>query len=386
MGLLDFKGGGPIGLKGLLAQQFDPREMRYQAGSNALTQFGIGLMNPDPRAPNAWLSGLGRGVAGAAQGAQQGKEDFYNQGLQNLQLMDYQREQDTRDQKTAALNEFMQSDVYKELDPTTQSFFKYQPDAAYETLMKAKVGGTNEFGIQPVWTQDANGKYHLFQSDKAGGKPREMDFGGYNPVPGTTYLDTGTGFVPAPTKGIAPDGGIGTTVPKNVADVEAEKKRGDAIGAYRSMSSKMPGVEAVVKQLDDLAGRATYTGAGQGIDIINRQLGLSPRDSAVARASYISIVNNQILPLLRDTFGAQFTEREGDTLRATLGDPNLSPQEKQTVLKSFIEQKRRDVEAQAAQAGLASQPTQNQGGTAPAGVSQDIWDEMTPEERSHWQN
>jgi hypothetical protein len=37
---------------------------------------------------------------------------------------------------------------------------------------------------------------------------------------------------------------------------------------------------------------------------------------------------------------------------ATLGDPDKSPQEKQAVLKAFIEQKRRDIEALARQSGV----------------------------------
>jgi hypothetical protein len=50
------------------------------------------------------------------------------------------------------------------------------------------------------------------------------------------------------------------------------------------------------------------------------------------------------LPLLRQTFGAAFTVAEGDSLLATLGDPNMHPDEKNAVLDAFIENKRRDLE------------------------------------------
>lgn len=126
---------------------------------------------------------------------------------------------------------------------------------------------------------------------------------------------------------------------------------GEAKASYESMKSKLPGLEAVVKDLDTLSEQATYTLAGQGQDWLRTQTGAEPRGAAVARTQYISTVNNQILPLLRDTFGAQFTEREGETLRATMGDPDKTPTEKQAVLKAFIEQKRRDIEALAIQTG-----------------------------------
>lgn len=131
---------------------------------------------------------------------------------------------------------------------------------------------------------------------------------------------------------------------------------GDATVTYRSMMSKMPGVEGVVKQLDDLAEKATYTLAGQAYNASRTQLGFSPTEGAVARTQYQAMVANQVLPLLRDTFGAQFTQVEGERLLSTLGDPDKSPQEKQAVLKAFIEQKRRDVEALAMQAGVQPMP------------------------------
>jgi hypothetical protein len=101
-----------------------------------------------------------------------------------------------------------------------------------------------------------------------------------------------------------------------------------------------------------------------------------PRESAVARTKYIAIVDNQILPLLRDTFGSQFTEREGASLKVTMGDPNLSPTQKQAVLKTFIEQKQRDIEAQAEQAGQAAAPAGAPASAPAAGVTH-VWDPAT---------
>jgi hypothetical protein len=138
------------------------------------------------------------------------------------------------------------------------------------------------------------------------------------------------------------------------AGAAAGKGQGEAKALFESMSSKLPGLEFTVNELDTLADQATYTKGGQLWDELAKQTGQLPREAAVARSRYIAVVDNQVLPLLRDTFGAAFTQKEGETLRNTLGDPNKSPAEKKAVLRSFIEQKRRDIEALAMQTGQES--------------------------------
>lgn len=144
---------------------------------------------------------------------------------------------------------------------------------------------------------------------------------------------------------------------ENIADTETgreselQRAEGRAQGAVNvesarelvEMKRNMASLRVVVDQLYDLSNVATYTQAGQLRDIARRELGLSAGEGAIARAEYIAVVDNQVLPLLRQTFGAQFTEREGETLRRTLGDPNKSPEEKHAVLRAFIAQKERDL-------------------------------------------
>lgn len=106
------------------------------------------------------------------------------------------------------------------------------------------------------------------------------------------------------------------------------------------MTRNLPLLENTVERLSVLSDQASYTGAGQLANLFRRQLGLDVGEGAIARAEYDSVVNNQILPLLRITFGAAFTETEGDKLKATLGDIDASPAEKKAVLRAFINQKR----------------------------------------------
>jgi len=127
------------------------------------------------------------------------------------------------------------------------------------------------------------------------------------------------------------------------------KAAGEKAVLAESVQGKMPGLRSVIDTLTSLADTATYTQSGQAMDSVKRELGLPVGQGAIDRAAYIAIVDNQVLPLLRDTFGAAFTVQEGESLRATLGNPNVSPAEKKAILDAFITQKERDIAAMTGQ-------------------------------------
>lgn len=232
---------------------------------------------------------------------------------------------------------------------------------SFADWMARKRAGAGEFGLNPVWGVDKDGNPVALQLGKTGEARTATLPEGVKIARDPIKLDAGTEWILLDPQTRQPVG----RQPKNLAGAEidkaAGKATGEAVASLESIKSKMPGLETVVKKLDDLSDKATYTYAGQAVDAARRQFGMEPRESAIARAEYTSIVDNQILPLLRDTFGAQFTEREGATLRQTLGDPNKSPKEKQAVLRAFIEQKRRDVEALEKRTGTAPSAPQASG-------------------------
>jgi hypothetical protein len=141
---------------------------------------------------------------------------------------------------------------------------------------------------------------------------------------------------------------------------EQGKTQGEAGAALTQQTAQFPQLEAAVSDLSTLGKKATYTYSGRALNEIIRQaggnLGAMPA-GAVARDEYISKVDNQILPLLRQTFGAQFTAKEGETLRATLGAPNLAPEEKDAVLRSFIDQKSQQIKTLERQTGFVDPST-----------------------------
>ena len=123
---------------------------------------------------------------------------------------------------------------------------------------------------------------------------------------------------------------------------ETGKARGEKQVLLADVESNLPELTATLGDLSKLSDTATYTKAGQFSDSILKQLGTATQGATDA-AQYSAIVDNTVLPLLKQTFGAAFTVQEGDSLRATLGDPNATPAAKKAKLDAFIQQKYRTI-------------------------------------------
>jgi len=133
------------------------------------------------------------------------------------------------------------------------------------------------------------------------------------------------------------------------------QERGEAFTDLQRAEAAMPGLQQSVAELKELAGIATSTIGGRAWDAVVKETGFGATEGATARAKFIAIVNNQVLPLLKPTFGAAFTVQEGESLKATMGDPNATPQEKIAQLDAFIEQKYRDIQTKQRQLGVEAE-------------------------------
>lgn len=135
--------------------------------------------------------------------------------------------------------------------------------------------------------------------------------------------------------------------PAVVREQARSSKLGSGIGeeaandetTLKSLDANLPNLLQVAQDLSQLGKTATYTMVGKGRDNVIRETGMDSTDAMNSRAAYIAKVDNEVLPLLRTTFGAQFTEKEGESLKHTLGAPDMSSGEKDAVLRSFIEGK-----------------------------------------------
>lgn len=181
--------------------------------------------------------------------------------------------------------------------------------------------------------------------------------GGVSAIPGYAQA---AGGIAATKKGMETQAQKNVELDMNprIANMTAqEQEMGKKIGETRAdlgeRVSRMPQLQDVTTRLSALGKLATYTMAGRARDVLMRETGMDVPDAAAARTEYISTVDNEVLPLLRQTFGAQFTQAEGQSLKVTLGDPNKSPVEKDRVLKSFIRTKMETVNSMAREAGQA---------------------------------
>ncbi len=127
------------------------------------------------------------------------------------------------------------------------------------------------------------------------------------------------------------------------ARIEA-KDRGETLTKLNQAKAALPGLMAAIDNLREVAAIATSTLGGKIFDVAVKEAGFGGTKGATAKAKFISIINNQVLPLLKPTFGGSFSVQEGESLKATMGDPDASTEEKLAQLDAFIEQKMRDIE------------------------------------------
>lgn len=133
-----------------------------------------------------------------------------------------------------------------------------------------------------------------------------------------------------------------------LAKKEAAEK-GEVLTDLARMQAAKPGLDQAVSELRELSSIASSTIGEKIFDAATKELGFGATKGSTARAKFRAIIDNQVLPLLKPTFGAAFTVSEGDALRATLGDPDSSPAEKMAQLEAFIAQKERDIATKQAQ-------------------------------------
>ena len=128
-----------------------------------------------------------------------------------------------------------------------------------------------------------------------------------------------------------------------LAESEA-KAKGEALTDLRKAEAGLPGIEEVVAKLNGLSSIATHTLGGKAFNLAAKELGFGSTKGGTARASYQATIDNQVLPLLKQTFGAAMTEGEGKRLADTLGDVDAAPEAKQAQLNAFMDSQRRIIE------------------------------------------
>jgi hypothetical protein len=278
----------------------------------------------------------------------------------------------------------------KAASPEAMLDMEYKRAQIDKLNQEAAAGGSDErfFGNPILINREGQPPTYGIYGDKGTFKEIKLPPGA-TVAPPTKAIDTGTETII-----VDQAGNVISRQPKQLREAEKEKAAGTVEGKTEgevaaeldSITSKMPGVRETVSELGKLADAATYTQGGQLWDTIREETGQEPREASIARTKYNSVLNNQILPLLKETFGPQFTDAEGLRLQATLGDPDVAPAKKHAALEAFLAQREKDIAALQKRAGKTSPAGGGGGGagTPPEGVSQRAWDKMTPEQRALW--
>jgi len=356
-----------------------PAMMQAQAPAQQAQGGGIrSWLGNNSEALAAMSKGLLSGRTGSEQFAQGfgGFVDARAAGKKKTRTMEFLQQQDPLTAQAVELGLLTGPEAFKAIydaknKPTE---FQQRAQAAQQYgidpnspegrafVLTGKMGGKDgdaSYGKTPVYGTDPETGETVLGVVADNGTFKRLDTGNFKPSSGIDKIDAGTHYILIDKRsgqqvGTAPKENYQEAFDTGRGGVEG-KAAGEATVSHKSLTSKMAGLEKVVSELEGLADQATYTIAGRALDEGRTQLGMPPREAAVARTKYIAMVDNQVLPMLRDTFGAAFTVEEGKSLRATLGDPNKTAEERKAILRAFIEQKRRNIEAAGIESGQ-SQP------------------------------
>lgn len=116
---------------------------------------------------------------------------------------------------------------------------------------------------------------------------------------------------------------------KNQEDLDAAKIR------YQN-------AQELVRQLNGLVDEATHTPVGRKLDSMANFFGFTT-DGAEAEERYRQIVNNEMIPRIREYMGSAVTAEEGQRVIGLLGDPTATPEKKRAALNSFLEAAERNL-------------------------------------------
>ena len=224
-------------------------------------------------------------------------------------------------------------------------------DQARKMALKSAPGGANSPTGRPASPIQNFAERQRLVKVYGDGSPEVRRFDDY--VRANKVVDTGSSLVvhnpsdPANPTTVAPKTlkpGEKPGVKEALAAAVVEGKAlGEARVSLADAQASMPKLMSSVETLSELGKKATYSLGGQAVDFAVNQAGYDT-EGATARVKYISNVKNNILPLLRQTFGAAFTAAEGDSLLVTMGDPDKTSVQKDAALDSFIKNKMMDLE------------------------------------------
>ena len=258
-------------------QQQTPQQPSAGLGDHLSAGFG-GLFNSP-----TLISGIGNAIQGFATG---NRSDNKNLTMQAL----IKRGLDPETAQAAVSNPALMQAVMPQLfggmtdDIKEFEYAKKQGfSGSLEQWMQRKRAGAGEYGLQPIWGVDKDGKPAIMQLGKSGEGVQSKMPEGFSPAKDPIKVDAGTEFVLLDPQTRQPIGRI----PKNIEGKEAAEERGKATGqAQVGLSGALANGELAIQNIDQIrkhTGRKSMFGVGG--------LGWVPGIPGTDQAGFVALVD-----------------------------------------------------------------------------------------------
>jgi len=333
-------------------------------GNNFLEQTGL-----DPRDPTTWKKQVDFALGhaknngwGSWYGARNaGIGDFQGIGGQpqgasgiDPNIVAAMGDPNVSPEIKSALGMLLQQRIAAAQPPDPMKALELQKAQLEVDKLRNPQATATEYGLQPIVTQDADGKYHLFQIPKDGGAPKEVQLP-YDWQPKQQYLDTGTGFQAMPTQGVAGDTPV--VVPKDVSGKAAATAVGEAAGAAQvALPGAAQAAQDVAAQVDSLKNDPYLP---RMLGPVDSMLPNVSTDAARVQAKMDQLQGGAFLQarqLLKG--GGAITDYEGKKAEGAFARLNAAqnPEDYKAALDEFNYYVQQGVKKLQDQAGMASQP------------------------------
>jgi len=257
--------------------------------------------------------------------------------------------------EVAEIDKFLNLDDVSQTDSLKQAVLRGAHTLPSGVLQSAGLGGASERFHTPFEAIDPEtGKPALFQSSSTGGLQRvnatPLDKAALagrvagSKVTATAKAKESTADIVAGVEGKISGAKEKEKLkqqlnfrPQIQKSLDRAKNASSDEEKLAAKKANLPNIIKMAESLRNLAPTVTHTMGGKIVDAMIKESGFGATKGSTARAKYQAIIDNKVLPLLKETFGSAFTEAEGGRLAATLGDVDASPEEKMAQLDAFLE-------------------------------------------------
>jgi hypothetical protein len=288
---------------------------------DTMSGIGMGLLNQQPNANGQYsaLGGIGQGLQ-YAQGMQQNRRSLASDQLRDqiaqqqfqmqrekfgFEKQRYEQEQKSAAEQQKAIGEWVstqpaeQQALYQAFpEQAAEAYFKSQNKDPWQPKMQTirrgmqdesgyfdqqgqwvpmssgaafapRQDGSNEYGLAPFYTKDADGTVHAWQLSKGGGMQEVPIPEGQSIAPQTQFLDLGTTQLPVDKRtGAAVPGAA--PLPVDVSGQQSAQEQGKAQGqgavALQTALDTAANARAAIEQLKAHPGRISGTGLSSKLD------------------------------------------------------------------------------------------------------------------------